>query len=362
MTLSLSPGSPPGQGSNNRGPGRGSVHLLAVFLLFIGQALAAEGEAYSPSPHAIDIPKWFTESFLDLREDIRDAARQKKRLLVYFGQDGCPYCKALMKVNFGEKDIVDKTRRHFTPIAFNLWGDREVTWIDGRKMTEKELGRLLRVQFTPTLLFFDEEGRVILRLNGYSPPEKFRVALDYASLRMEKRQSFVDYLAGLPPDQAGRGLVAQPFFEPGAPDLPRILKSSARPVLVLIERASCRDCAELHREGFARPEIRELLSRFKVVQIDLLGERKVVTPEGRPASEREWSRTLQVVNTPSFVFLDSTGKEVFRAEGYMRPFHLASVLDYVAGGAYRDEPSFQRFIQKRADALRSSGAPVDLWK
>ena len=43
-------------------------------------------------------------------------------------------------------------------------------------------------------------------------------------------------------------------------------------------------------------------------------------------------------------------------------WHLAAVLDYVASGAYRGEPSFQRFLQKRADALRAAGQPVDLWK
>jgi thioredoxin-related protein len=333
-----------------------------AFCLLAGPAWAAQGDAYSPSPHAIDIPKWFTESFLDLREDIREAARQDKRLLLYFGQDGCPYCKALMKVNFGQPDIAETTRRNFTPIALNLWGDREVTWIDGRKTTEKELARILKVQFTPTLLFFDEKGHVVLRLNGYSPPEKFRVALDYVSGRMEERQSFTDYLAGLPPEKADAVLVAEPFFERGAPDLPRILKSARKPVIVVFERKSCRDCAELHREGFARPEVRRLIGGFSVLQVDLLGERKVITQDGKAASERDWARSLQVVSTPSIVFFDVAGHEVFRAEGYLRPFHLASTLDYVASGAYREEPSFQRFIQKRADTMRAAGSKVDLWE
>lgn len=335
--------------------------ILLAACLFAGSAWAAQGEAYAPSPHAIDIPKWFTESFLDLREDIRDAARDDKRLLLYFGQDGCPYCKALMKVTFGDAEIVAKTRRHFTPIALNLWGDREVTWVDGRKLTEKDLAKSLRVQFTPTLLFFDEKGGVVLRLNGYSPPEKFRVALEYVSRRMEARQSFTDYLAGLAPEAAGAALASQPFFERGAPDLPRTLKAG-KPVVAVFERKSCRDCAELHREGFTRPEVRRLLGGFSVVQLDLVGAREVVTPEGRRSTERDWARALQVVNTPSLVFFGRDGKEVFRADGYLRPFHLASTLDYVASGAYREEPSFQRFIQKRADKLRAQGMKVELWE
>ncbi len=61
------------------------------------------------------------------------------------------------------------------------------------------------------------------------------------------------------------------------------------------------------------------------------------------------------------MFFDG-GKEVFRVEAYLRPFHLASALEYVASGAYRKEPSFQRFIQARAERMRASGQSVELWE
>ena len=334
------------------------ARVFLLLLLSIG--LAARAADAAPSPHAIDIPRWFSESFLDLREDVADARRDGKRLMLYFGQDGCPYCKALMTVNFAQPDIVAKTRRHFVAVALNLWGDREVTWIDGRRLTEKELGRVLKVQFTPTLLFFDEEGRVALRLNGYSPPAKFRVALDYVSGRMEKQLGFTEYLEKTAPAVAKPSLLPQPFFEKSA-DVARLVRGP-RPVLVVFEQPSCSDCEEMHREGFRRPEVRELLARFAVVQLDLRGERGVTTPQGESLSERRWARALNVVYTPTLLFLDRDGREVFRAEGYLKPFHLASTLDYVASGAYRGEPNFQRYIQKRADGLRAAGKPVELWK
>jgi thioredoxin-related protein len=37
-------------------------------------------------------PEWFAQSFLDIREDAAEAARDGKRLMIYFMQDGCPYC------------------------------------------------------------------------------------------------------------------------------------------------------------------------------------------------------------------------------------------------------------------------------
>ena len=103
-------------------------YLLLIALAFT-QTYAAHpaSESLKPSPHAIDIPSWFDETFLDFREDVRDAAKAGKRLLLYFGQDGCPYCRELMHVNFGDKTLADKTQRHFSAVAVNVWGDREVT-------------------------------------------------------------------------------------------------------------------------------------------------------------------------------------------------------------------------------------------
>src|SRR5436309_1817133 len=147
------------------------IRCLAVLAVLVLLPLSAP--AQDVAPHAIDIPSWFAGTFLDFREDIADAAKEHKRLLVYFGQDGCPYCKRLMVTNFAQRAIVDKARRHFVAIALNMWGDREVTWIDGMVITEKALARKLEVQFTPTILFFDEKGKVVARLNGYYPPAQF---------------------------------------------------------------------------------------------------------------------------------------------------------------------------------------------
>src|SRR6266481_7750152 len=168
-------------------------YRLIVFV--IAFELLAPARAQEAVPYAIDIPPWFANTFLDLREDIAEATRSGRRLLVYFGQDGCPYCKQLMATNFSQRSIVEKTRQHFISLAVNMWGDREVTWLDGRVMTEKELARMLKVQFTPTLLFFDEKGKVVARLNGYYPPQRFELVLDYVAGHLERRQALSDYLS-----------------------------------------------------------------------------------------------------------------------------------------------------------------------
>jgi thioredoxin-related protein len=89
-------------------------HWLTIFV--IAFALLAPARGQEAAPYAIDIPPWFANTFLDLREDIAEATRNGRRLMVYFGQDGCPYCKQLMVTNFSQRSIVEKTRRRFVAV------------------------------------------------------------------------------------------------------------------------------------------------------------------------------------------------------------------------------------------------------
>ncbi len=320
--------------------------MIRLLALLVALATSAPSEAQVSSPHAVDIPRWFTETFLDMREDVREAAAQGKRVMIYFGQDGCPYCTALMQTNFSQRSITEKTRRHFVAIALNLWGDREVAWTDGRRMSEKALGRELRVQFTPTLLFLDEQGKVVLRLNGYLPPHRFEAALDYAAGLAGEGMPYDEYAKTAVKEAASAKLHDETFFV-----APPIALSGPKPVALLFETPYCAGCDELHREALQRPEVRKLLERFSVYRLALNDLRNPQTT---------WARELRVAYTPTIVFFDR-GREVFRVDTYLRPFHFAAALDYVASRGYRKEPSFQRYLQSRAETMRGRGGKVDLW-
>ncbi len=333
---------------------------MRIAIIIALAALASLARAQEPSPYAIDIPPWFTETFLDFREDVADAAKEGKRLMVYFGQDGCPYCKQLMVTNFSQRRIVDKTRKHFVAIALNIWGDRETTWTDGRTMTEKALARRLDVQFTPTLLFFDEQGRVVARVNGYYPPHRFEAVLDYVAAKREKQEPLAAYLARSTPEPASATLADEPFFIKAPYDLRR--HAGGKPLAVIFETPYCAACDELHNDAFWRSEVQALLARFDVARFALGAPTPLTTPQGAQVKADAWARDLGIAYTPGLVFFDASGREVFRIDAYLRPFHLASALEYVASGAYRGEPSFQRYIQARADGLRAKGESVDLWQ
>ena len=197
---------------------------------------------------------------------------------------------------------------------------------------------------------------VIGVLTRTSNPDQY-----YVAGRNEKKTPFADYLARHARAPASGRLHEQPFFLKPPLDLDRSRRSAARPLAVLFEQSVCAACDELHREGFAHPDVRALVRRFDVARLELFGKERLTTPQGRSLSAEQWGRELKVAYAPTLVFFDEKGVESFRVEAYLRPFHLASSLDYIASGAYRKEPSFQRYIQSRAEAIRATGGRVDLW-
>lgn len=149
------------------------------FLLAFALAFAVFGARAQPA----EVPEWFAESFLEFPQDVKDAAGEGKRLMLYFWQAGCPYCKQLKEITLADPALVKRTQRYFVPVALNIFGAREAQWVDGRRMSEKELTQALKIRATPTLLFLDETGEVVLRLTGYVPPEQFAKALENAAPR-----------------------------------------------------------------------------------------------------------------------------------------------------------------------------------
>lgn len=313
------------------------------------------------NPGSEEYPDWFKNSFLDLREDIEEAAEANKRVLLFFYQDGCPYCKKMIEVNLAQKAIADKMRANIDAITINMWGDREVTDMDGETLKEKDFAVKLKVMYTPTMLFLDENGKVILRVNGYYKPNKFMTALNYVTGKHEKASTFRAYYKKSKPPKSHGKLHEQAFISKPPHNLTRIKKKNAKPLMVLFEQKQCPACDELHSDVFNRVETLGFLEKFDVVQFDMWSKKtSLTTPDGKQTTANKWANDLDIKYAPSLVFFDQKGKEVFRVEAYLKAFHFQSILDYVSSEGYKEQPSFQRWIEVRADRLREKGVTIDL--
>ena len=337
--------------------------LAILGLLLAGLAMAAQEEGLQEgmvNPGYEEKPEWFKESFLDIREDVAEAAAAGKRVILYFYQDGCPYCARLLRDNFGDRRIAEKTRKHFDVIAINIWGDREVTDFAGRQTTEKRFAADLKVQYTPTLLMLDEQGKVVLRINGYFEPHKFDVALDYVAGHHEKEGGFRAYYAKVAPQPASGKIPELPGSLPHPLRLKDAPQRTWRPLVVFFEQKVCRECDELHQDLLRRREVAIALTNLDTAVVDIGSRETLQTPDGRELPAEQWARELGIQYAPSLVFFDREGREVFRTEAWLRTFHLHGALDYVVSGAYRHQPNFQRFLQHRTDLLHARGFKVDL--
>jgi len=301
------------------------------------------------APRATDNqhPAWFSETFLNLNEDLaRAKLKGKKGIILYFGQTHCAYCEALLEVNFEkEADIVNYTRQNFDVIALDIWGNRTVTDFDGNTLEEKALAEFEQTDFTPSLIFYTEDGKEALRLRGYHPPYKFRGALKYVVEEYYKSESYPDYMARAnpPPKFDLEDLNEQDFFENPPYGLDRSRFAAERPLLVFFERRNCHACDILHSEPLNDESTRNLVRQFESVQLNMWSDHKVLTPNGIRSTAREWSRKLGIFNTPTLVFFDHNGKEVFRIDSVVKLYRLRGVLEYVLAKGYETAPNYQRW-------------------
>lgn len=336
--------------------------LLAAFSVHAAEPAPAARMGTYYGSKATEYPAWFKASFLDLREDIDEARKNGKRVILMFTQDGCPYCSALVERNLSQREIEATMKEKFDVIAVNLWGDKELVGLDGKTYTEKSYSAAQKIQFTPSLVFFDETGKTLLRLNGYVPPARLQAALDWVGGRHENKVSFRDFVAAREvPKQASGEMIKQDFFLKNATDLRRSGKA-ARPLAVFFEQKDCPDCEVLHRRVLADPETREFIARFDNVQLDMWSRDTITTPDGKRMPVRDWVRQLGVNYAPGIVLFNPAGEEVIRWESSFRVFHTMGMFDYLVSGAYLKEPSFQRFLSAKAEHIREAGRDVNIWR
>lgn len=182
---------------------------FAPFVLFALLVLAASGVRAEGTTvvgdDGIYKQTWFLESFLDIGEDLAEAQAAGKRLAILWEQKGCPYCKDTHTVNFAKKPIQTYVRENFVVVQLNMWGDREVTDLDGEVLSEKDMAKKWGVVFTPTIHYLVEEHEVeadtsakdnlAAVMPGYFRPFHFLRMFEFVKGRIYERLHFQKYIA-----------------------------------------------------------------------------------------------------------------------------------------------------------------------
>jgi len=101
--------------------------------------------------------EWMRDTFKDLREDLAEANDEGKRLVLFFEQRGCIYCKKMHEEVFSDPQVSDYIEENFFVVQLNLHGDTAAVDFDGRELPEKDLARRWGILFTPTIMFLPQE-------------------------------------------------------------------------------------------------------------------------------------------------------------------------------------------------------------
>jgi thioredoxin-related protein len=173
-------------------------------LMMAGRSGAARADSPVLGEDGLYHEPWFIDSFLELAEDLDDAAKRGKRFALMWELRGCPYCRETHLVNFARPDIAEFVRSNFDIVQLNIVGARKVTDFDGSELYEKQFAARYGVHFTPTIQFFPPGGaglkdkeparREVARIAGYLRPDDFLAMFRYVREEAYATRTFREFL------------------------------------------------------------------------------------------------------------------------------------------------------------------------
>lgn len=131
------------------------MHRLLLLPLFFFVVVTTR--AATMGDDGLHKESWFALTFRDIAADIEDARAQGKRLALVFEQRGCIYCKEMHEKILSDPKIANYIKANFVVVQYNMFGDEEVTDLDGEQLTEKIAARKWGLLFTPTILFMPDD-------------------------------------------------------------------------------------------------------------------------------------------------------------------------------------------------------------
>ena len=328
-----------------------SLSLLSS-LTFAGTDINSFDFDDAPLSENLSYPAWFKKSSGHLGDDLQDALDAgKKGLIVYFGQARCSYCEQFIEKSLGSRDIENYTRENYDIININIWSNLDIIDTDGKEYTERELSIHYDTNFTPSLVFYDRNGKPIFRLRGYYPAYKFRAALKYVAEEFYLKEPFRDYLARA--DKGlfflNEGLNERDFFIEPPYDLKEIITQDNRPLMVSFEQGNCHACDLLHSSPLNHDETINQLDKMNSAQLNMWSDTEIITPDGYKTTAKNWANQLGLFYAPTLIFFDTNGKEIIRIDSVVKFYRLLGVLKYINQGGYLTEKNYQSWQLKQRE-------------
>jgi thioredoxin-related protein len=123
-------------------------------------------------------------------------------------------------------------------------------------------------------------------------------------------------------------------------------EATKRPMLVDVYTDWCGWCKRMDKDVYARPEVREYLSkRFVTVRLDAENE-AAAQYEGRTYSYRTLAARFRVTGYPTTIFLRPGGEHIANVPGYVPADRFLLLLRYIGDGHLDRGVTFESFSQQ----------------
>jgi len=118
--------------------------------------------------------------FLEPPYDLASLRKNGKPTAVFFEQGNCHTCDLLHSDPLSN-DLSIQEIEKMNAIQLNMWADTPVITPQGKKITAKEWAKSLGIFYAPSIVFFDENGKEIIRVDSVTQFYRLWGVLDYVN-------------------------------------------------------------------------------------------------------------------------------------------------------------------------------------
>ena len=329
------------------------IFIYMIFLVLGCSAYAASKDSDGRSPHSF--PEWFVDSpFLDLKEVKDDAIGDgKKGLMILYTTQGCSYCAEFIKRSLGDPDIAKIVQSRFASIGLEIFDDAGMVSPTGVEMPVKKFALQEGVGFAPTLLFFDKDGKRILRQVGYQSPERFLHLMDFVAEERYQSETLSDFIASKISKDANSSTYTKLRVDTLFDNLPYALDRSqfaaSEPLMVLFEKTGCNECEVFHEDVLKLKDVRVGLKNFQIVRMDVNDNKTpVLLPNGKLSTPSKWYKESEFSRVPALMFFNNTGGLSLKTDAYIRSDRMLNSINYMREKAYLKDWTYQQFARSKA--------------
>ncbi|MEW7277718.1 thioredoxin fold domain-containing protein [Aquimarina sp. 2201CG1-2-11] len=128
-------------------------------------------------------------NWMTMNDALEAQKKQPKKIFMDVYTDWCGPCKLLDKKTFHNKDVVSYVNENYYAVKFNAEGTEEVHYNDftytnpnynpnkkGRN-SQHFFANALKISGYPSMVFFDENGKLIAPVVGYKTPQQLEIYL-----------------------------------------------------------------------------------------------------------------------------------------------------------------------------------------